>query len=51
MKTDAADMVHEGRERVEEMEHSLEQYIADNPIKSVLIAAGLGLLLGKTILR
>ena len=51
MKNDAAEMVQEGRDRVEEMEHTLEEYIADHPIKSVLIAAGIGFLLGKTILR
>lgn len=51
MKSSASDLVQEGRERVEDMERSLEEYIADNPIKSVLIAAGIGLLLGKTILR
>ena len=42
----AADYVKQGRERVEEWEEGLEGYVKDNPVRSLLIAAGAGLLLG-----
>jgi ElaB/YqjD/DUF883 family membrane-anchored ribosome-binding protein len=51
LKVKAAELVHDGRERVQDMEQSLERYIADHPIKSMLIAASVGLVLGRCILR
>jgi ElaB/YqjD/DUF883 family membrane-anchored ribosome-binding protein len=37
----------EGRDRMMEVEGSFEEYIRDQPLKSILIAAGVGYLLGK----
>jgi ElaB/YqjD/DUF883 family membrane-anchored ribosome-binding protein len=42
----AADYVEQGRERVMEWEEGIEGYIKDNPIRSLLIAGGVGLLVG-----
>jgi ElaB/YqjD/DUF883 family membrane-anchored ribosome-binding protein len=51
VKAGAAEWAEEGRERVEEMGESVEQYIADHPVKSMLIAAGIGLIVGRVLLR
>ena len=51
VKAGAEEWVQEGRERVEQMEESLERYIAEHPIKSMLIAAGVGLIVGRVVLR
>ena len=42
----ASDYVKQGREKVGKWEDGLESYIQDNPIRSLLLAAGAGLLLG-----
>jgi ElaB/YqjD/DUF883 family membrane-anchored ribosome-binding protein len=36
---------------VQQTEHIIEEYIREQPLKSVLIAAGLGLVLGRFWLR
>jgi len=36
----------EGRERAQEWEQSIETYVQEKPIQSILIAAGVGILLG-----
>ena len=46
IRDQARDMYDEGRERAMEWEHSLERYVQEKPIQSLLIAAGVGLLLG-----
>ncbi len=46
MKHQAQEYYERGRERAREMEQSLEQYIQEKPIRSLLIAAGVGMLLG-----
>jgi ElaB/YqjD/DUF883 family membrane-anchored ribosome-binding protein len=51
LKSDARQLANEGRERLEEMGESLEEYVAENPVKSLLIAAAAGLLVGRFILR
>lgn len=51
MRAGADEWAEEGRERVEEMEQSVERYIAEHPIKSMLIAAGVGLIVGRVLLR
>jgi ElaB/YqjD/DUF883 family membrane-anchored ribosome-binding protein len=35
-----------GREKAQEWQQELEQYVQDQPIKSLLIAAGVGMILG-----
>ena len=51
LKASAANLAEQGRERVQEMEQSLEEYVVENPLKSLLIAAGVGLLVGRLCLR
>ena len=51
MKRGAADLMEEGRERFEEMEQSLEEYVAENPLKSIIIAVGVGVLVGRFLFR
>jgi ElaB/YqjD/DUF883 family membrane-anchored ribosome-binding protein len=46
LRTSANDYIEQGRARAMEMERSLESQIRDQPLKSVLMAAGFGLVLG-----
>ena len=46
LRDQAADYYEQGRQRATEMEQSLEQYVQEKPIQSLLIAAGVGMLLG-----
>ena len=46
LRQQAGDYYEQGRQRAMEMEQSLEQYVQDKPIQSLLIAAGVGMLLG-----
>jgi len=41
----------QGKKKASELEESLEQYVQEKPIKSLLIAAGAGLLLGLMLRR
>ena len=40
------DYIHQGTEAAEEWEKSLETYVQEKPLQAVLLAAGLGLLIG-----
>ena len=44
-------MVERGKERAMELEGDFEHYVQDSPMKSIMIAAGVGLLLGALISR
>lgn len=46
LRQQATDYYEQGRARAEEFEQSLEQYVQEKPIQSLLIAAGVGMLLG-----
>ncbi len=46
LRDQATDYYEQGRQRATEMEQSLEQYVHEKPIQSLLIAAGVGMLLG-----
>jgi ElaB/YqjD/DUF883 family membrane-anchored ribosome-binding protein len=46
LRDQASDYYEQGRQRAMEWEQGLEQYVQEQPIKSLLIAAGAGLLLG-----
>ena len=46
LRGDATAYYEEGRKRAMEWEHSLEEYVQEKPIQSLLIAAGVGALLG-----
>lgn len=47
----AAEYYSKGKEKVQACEETTEQYIRDNPMKSVLIAAGAGLVIGFLLRR
>ncbi len=51
VKEQAADYYARGREKAKIAQESTEQYIRENPIKSVLIAAGAGILIGWLLKR
>jgi len=42
----AANVYNQGREAAEQWEQSLESYVQEKPLQAVLLAAGVGLLLG-----
>jgi ElaB/YqjD/DUF883 family membrane-anchored ribosome-binding protein len=46
LRDQASQYYEQGRQRATEMEQSLEQYVHEKPIQSLLIAAGVGMLLG-----
>jgi ElaB/YqjD/DUF883 family membrane-anchored ribosome-binding protein len=46
LRDQATDYYEQGRQRATEMEQSLEQYVQEKPIQALLIAAGVGMLLG-----
>ena len=47
----AADSAREGQDEVQQVERSFEQYVREQPLKSVLIAAGVGLIIGRFWMR
>jgi ElaB/YqjD/DUF883 family membrane-anchored ribosome-binding protein len=51
LRDQASDYYDRGREMAQEWEQDLEGYIQEQPIKSILIAAGVGLLLGVLLKR
>lgn len=51
LKDSASQYYEMGRERVYDAEQSVEDYIRDQPVKAVLIAAGLGFLFGACYMR
>ena len=46
VRDQATEYYEQGRQRAMEMEQTLEQYVHDKPIQSLMIAAGVGMLLG-----
>jgi ElaB/YqjD/DUF883 family membrane-anchored ribosome-binding protein len=46
LRGQAQDYYQQGRERAQEWEQSLEQYVHEKPLQAVLIAAGVGVVLG-----
>lgn len=46
MKSSAADYLEQGRQRAVEMERTLESQIRAQPLRAVMIAAGIGLVAG-----
>lgn len=42
----ARDYYEQGREKAQEWEQSLESYVQEKPVQALLIAAGVGMLLG-----
>jgi ElaB/YqjD/DUF883 family membrane-anchored ribosome-binding protein len=46
LKQQASDYYEQGRGQAEEWEQGLERYVQEKPIQALLIAAGVGLVLG-----
>jgi ElaB/YqjD/DUF883 family membrane-anchored ribosome-binding protein len=46
LRDQASEYYEQGRQRAMEMEQGLEQYVQEKPIQALLMAAGVGLLLG-----
>ena len=46
LRNQAGEYYEQGRQRAMEMEQNLEQYVQEKPIQALLMAAGVGLLLG-----
>jgi ElaB/YqjD/DUF883 family membrane-anchored ribosome-binding protein len=46
LKQQANDYYDQGKDRAQQWEQGLEQYVQEKPIQSLLIAAGVGLVLG-----
>jgi ElaB/YqjD/DUF883 family membrane-anchored ribosome-binding protein len=42
----ASQAIHDGKETAERWEQSLEGYVQEKPLQAILLAAGIGLLLG-----
>ena len=51
LRAGAADSAREGRDKVQQVERSFAQYVREQPLKSILIAAGVGLVLGRFWMR
>ena len=51
LRASASEYCEEGRDKVQQVEHSFEQFVRQQPLKAVLIAAGVGLLLGGLWMR
>ena len=51
LRAGAADCTSEGRDKVQQIERSFAQYVRERPLKSILIAAGVGLVLGRFWMR
>lgn len=51
LRAGAADGASDGQDKMQEVERSFAQYVREQPLKSVLIAAGVGLVLGRFWLR
>jgi ElaB/YqjD/DUF883 family membrane-anchored ribosome-binding protein len=46
LRSRASDYVEQGREKAEEWEDSVESYIKAKPVQALLMAAGVGVILG-----
>jgi ElaB/YqjD/DUF883 family membrane-anchored ribosome-binding protein len=51
LRENASECYEEGRERVHQAERTFERFIQEHPLKSILIAAGVGLVLGRFWIR
>ena len=51
LRAGAADSAREGRDKVQQVERSFAEYVREQPLKSILIAASIGLVLGRFWMR
>jgi ElaB/YqjD/DUF883 family membrane-anchored ribosome-binding protein len=47
----ATEAVEQGRTKMREMRHTIEDYVHDQPMRALLIAAGIGALIGILLRR
>lgn len=47
LRDNASEYCEQGRDKVQKVERTLQQYIQDRPVKSILIAAGIGWFFGR----
>ncbi|HEY3242428.1 MAG TPA: hypothetical protein VGM03_03670 [Phycisphaerae bacterium] len=50
-RSNAPGYYEQGRDKIHEVERTAEQFIAERPLKTVLVAVGVGLLLGRFWMR
>jgi len=51
LRASASEYCEERRDKIQQVERSVEQFIQQQPLKSILIAAGVGMLLGGLWMR
>lgn len=51
LSSEAQELMERGRERAQVVKDSVSSYVQDRPMKSMLIAAGVGLALGALLAR
>ena len=51
LRASASEYCEEGRDKVQQVERGFEQFVRQQPLKSILIAAGVGMLLGGLWMR
>jgi ElaB/YqjD/DUF883 family membrane-anchored ribosome-binding protein len=51
LQDEACEYYEQGRDQAVQAEHTFEQVIKDHPLKSILIAAGVGMFLGRFWIR
>jgi ElaB/YqjD/DUF883 family membrane-anchored ribosome-binding protein len=51
LQDEASECYEQGRDQAYKAEQTFEQYIKDHPLKSILIAAGVGMFLGRFWIR
>jgi ElaB/YqjD/DUF883 family membrane-anchored ribosome-binding protein len=51
MRDNASEYYDQGRDKAHQVKRTLEQFIMDQPLKTLLIAAGVGLLFGRFWMR
>jgi len=51
LQDEVSEYYEQGRDQAYQAEHTFEQFIKDHPIKSILIAAGVGMFLGRFWIR
>jgi ElaB/YqjD/DUF883 family membrane-anchored ribosome-binding protein len=51
LQDEASEYYEQGRDQAYQAKHTFEQFIKDHPLKSILIAAGVGVFLGRFWIR
>jgi ElaB/YqjD/DUF883 family membrane-anchored ribosome-binding protein len=51
IRDSATEFYEQGRDKIYGAESAIEQYVRERPVKSILIAAGIGLVFGRFFMR